>query len=144
MPQRRAHRRDGHSHGRRADSRRLHTSWHPVPDDWRTPHPTGTDRVAERAAFLEADVIVNVQGDEPFISPTAIEAIAAVLLTSTTTHAVANAYTEVDSPAAVIDHNVIKATLRQNGTALAFSRHPSPIRRAHGRPKGCPVSAGHG
>jgi 3-deoxy-manno-octulosonate cytidylyltransferase (CMP-KDO synthetase) len=89
-------------------------------------HPIGTDRVAERAAFLEADVIVNVQGDEPFISPTAIDAISEALLTPTTTHAVANAYTEVDSPAAVIDHNMIKATFRHSGTALAFSRRPIP------------------
>jgi 3-deoxy-manno-octulosonate cytidylyltransferase (CMP-KDO synthetase) len=78
------------------------------------------------SVIAEADVIVNVQGVEPFISSAAIEAIAAVLLTSTTTHAVANAYAEVDSPAAMIDHNVIKATLRHDDTALAFSRHPIP------------------
>ncbi|WP_405657817.1 3-deoxy-manno-octulosonate cytidylyltransferase [Streptomyces sp. NBC_00079] len=90
-------------------------------------HRTGTDRVAECAESLEADVIVNVQGDEPFISPSAIDAVVAVLLTRVTLpHTVANAYAEIDYPAATIDHNVVKVALRADGTALAFSRHPIP------------------
>ncbi|WP_328436564.1 3-deoxy-manno-octulosonate cytidylyltransferase [Streptomyces sp. NBC_00444] len=90
-------------------------------------HRTGTDRVAECAESLGADVIVNVQGDEPFVSPAAIDAVIAVLLTSSTSpHAVVNAYAETASPAAVIDHNMVKVTLRADGTALAFSRQPIP------------------
>jgi 3-deoxy-manno-octulosonate cytidylyltransferase (CMP-KDO synthetase) len=91
-------------------------------------HPTGTDRVAEAAESLDADVIVNVQGDEPFVSPTAIDAVTEVLLTPVTLlpTAVVNAYTEIQSPATVIDHNVVKVALRADGTALAFSRHPIP------------------
>lgn len=90
-------------------------------------HPTGTDRVAECAESLGADIIVNVQGDEPFISPAAIDAVCAVFLTPVGPRpAVANAYTELESPAAVIDHNVVKVALRGDGTALTFSRHPIP------------------
>ncbi|MFI1735194.1 3-deoxy-manno-octulosonate cytidylyltransferase [Streptomyces acidicola] len=90
-------------------------------------HSTGTDRVAECAESLDADIIVNVQGDEPFISPAAIDAVVAVFLTPVVPRqAVANAYTELACPAAVIDHNVVKVVLRGDGTALTFSRQPVP------------------
>ncbi|MGC9540004.1 cytidylyltransferase domain-containing protein [Streptomyces sp. UG1] len=52
-----------------------------IPHQMAGEHPTGTDRVAECAESLDADVIVNVQGDEPFISPAAIDAVIAVLPT---------------------------------------------------------------
>ena len=42
-------------------------------------HPTGTDRLAEVAAWLDAELIVNVQGDEPLIEPSAIDAAIAPL-----------------------------------------------------------------
>ncbi|WP_264349503.1 MULTISPECIES: cytidylyltransferase domain-containing protein [Streptomyces] len=42
-------------------------------------HLTGTDRVAACVEQLRADVYVNVQGDEPFVSPVAVEAVAATL-----------------------------------------------------------------
>ncbi|MFJ2342391.1 3-deoxy-manno-octulosonate cytidylyltransferase [Streptomyces antimycoticus] len=90
-------------------------------------HRTGTDRVAECAERIDADIIVNVQGDEPFVSPTAIDAVATTLLTSAAPlPAVANAYTEIEQPAAVVDHNAVKVTLRRDGTALSFSRQPIP------------------
>lgn len=83
--------------------------------------------MAECAKSLDADVIVNVQGDEPFISPAAIDAVVATFLTPVTQpHAVANAYAEIECPAAVIDHNVAKVALRADGTALTFSRQPIP------------------
>jgi 3-deoxy-manno-octulosonate cytidylyltransferase (CMP-KDO synthetase) len=90
-------------------------------------HLTGTDRVAECAESLDADVIVNVQGDEPFVSPDAIDAVTAVLLAPRHQNpAAANAYVEIDHPATVVDHNVVKVALRVDGTALAYSRHPIP------------------
>ncbi|MBE8477514.1 3-deoxy-manno-octulosonate cytidylyltransferase [Streptomyces justiciae] len=90
-------------------------------------HATGTDRVAECAEHLDADVIVNVQGDEPFIVPAAIDAVVSVLLgPEAPPHGGANGYAEIINPAAVIDHNVVKVVLRADGTALAFSRHPIP------------------
>ena len=42
----------------------------------RADHPSGTDRVAEVAAHLDADVVVNLQGDEPQLDPAAIDLLA--------------------------------------------------------------------
>src|SRR5438477_234289 len=46
----------------------------------RDDHPSGTDRVAEVAAKLEADIIVNVQGDEPLIDPASLDMLADLLV----------------------------------------------------------------
>lgn len=97
-------------------------------------HPTGTDRVAEciqQPAFCAYDGYINVQGDEPFISPDAIDRIAAALHSRTDDEvAIFNAYSDLYDPSAVCDHNVVKVTLRANGSALAFSRQPIPYPHA--------------
>ncbi|MEU6285166.1 3-deoxy-manno-octulosonate cytidylyltransferase [Streptomyces sp. NPDC047028] len=92
-------------------------------------HLTGTDRVAECAERLPADAYINVQGDEPFISPTAIDAISqAMEHLAPGTHAV-NAYTKLDDPGAVLDHNVVKVVVDAEHNALMFSRQPIPYPR---------------
>jgi 3-deoxy-manno-octulosonate cytidylyltransferase (CMP-KDO synthetase) len=92
--------------------------------------PTGTDRVAECArqhAFCTYEGYVNVQGDEPFISPDSIDRVAATLHSRVDDAVtVVNAYSDLHDPSAVCDHNVVKVTLRVNGSALAFSRQPIP------------------
>jgi 3-deoxy-manno-octulosonate cytidylyltransferase (CMP-KDO synthetase) len=94
-------------------------------------HLSGTDRVAECVERLDADIYLNVQGDEPFISPAAIDAVAAALHQPTEEPLTAvNAYTALDSPADVVDHNIVKATIRTDSSALAFSRHPIPYPRS--------------
>jgi 3-deoxy-manno-octulosonate cytidylyltransferase (CMP-KDO synthetase) len=94
-------------------------------------HPTGTDRVAECARRIEADGYVNVQGDEPLVSPTAIDTVIAALTCDEAFGVMAvNAYTPITDPAAVVDHNVVKVALRTDGHALAFSRQPIPYPRA--------------
>jgi len=91
-------------------------------------HPSGTDRVAEVAATLDAEVIVNVQGDEPLIEPETIEAaLAPVLrdesiLISTTSEPMAE-------PSEVFDPNVVKVVTDRRGFALYFSRLPIPYLR---------------
>lgn len=101
-------------------------------------HSTGTDRVAECAqqqAFCAYDGYVNVQGDEPFISPDAIDKVAAALHNrADDTVTVVNAYSDLRDPSAVCNHNVVKATLRINGSALAFSRQPIPYPHAAAHP----------
>ena len=92
-------------------------------------HATGTDRVAECARHLDADAIINVQGDEPFINPDAIDAVSLSLVESPSDLLVVNACAELQSPAGVIDHNVVKAVTTASNNALLFSRQPIPYPR---------------
>lgn len=92
-------------------------------------HATGTDRAAECAQFLNADAFINVQGDEPFINPDAIDAVSLALAESPSDMLVVNACTELHTPAAVLDHNVVKAVTATSGNALMFSRQPIPYPR---------------
>lgn len=90
-------------------------------------HPTGTDRLAEVAnAFPDVDVIVNVQGDEPFIAPESIDALAGAFTDETLSMATLKTVMEEDeynSPAAV------KVVTDQAGYALYFSRSLIPYPR---------------
>ena len=99
-------------------------------------HRTGTDRLAEVAATLDCDLVVNVQGDEPLLDPAAIdEAVAPFasspdLLMTTLRHRFA-------VPDDARDPNVVKVVVDRNGFALYFSRAPIPFvrdPRAAGRP----------
>jgi len=92
-------------------------------------HLTGTDRVAECAVRVPADGYINVQGDEPFIAPAAIDAISDALDHLTSGALAVNAYTELDDAGAVLDHNVVKVVLKSDGNALMFSRQPIPYPR---------------
>lgn len=94
----------------------------------RTDHATGSDRLAEACALLGldgADVVVNVQGDEPLIDAALIDAVADLLarradcVMGTAAHAIASA-DELDNP------NVVKVVLDAAGRALYFSRAPIP------------------
>jgi 3-deoxy-manno-octulosonate cytidylyltransferase (CMP-KDO synthetase) len=92
-------------------------------------HPSGTDRIAEAARKLEADVVVNIQGDEPLLDPAEIEAVAAPFqgdpnLVMTT------AATPIRHPRDVESPDVVKVVLDQHGYALYFSRLPIPYYRS--------------
>ena len=90
---------------------------------------SGTDRVAEVAATLDSDLIVNVQGDEPLIEPSTIDAAIQSLLddreadVSTTSEPM----TSVDD---VFNPSVVKVVTDGRGYALYFSRSPIPHLRA--------------
>ena len=91
-------------------------------------HLTGTDRVAECARMLDADVIVNVQGDEPFILPESIDAVTRALLGSEISGlAATNGYGIIDSAEDVNDQGVVKVILSTSGIALSYSRLPIPL-----------------
>jgi 3-deoxy-manno-octulosonate cytidylyltransferase (CMP-KDO synthetase) len=92
----------------------------------RDDHPSGSDRLAEACSLLglhDQDIVVNVQGDEPLIDPSSIDAAAALLQSrpecsmSTLAHAIDN----VDD---FRNANVVKVVLDSNNTALYFSRAP--------------------
>ncbi|GGT72270.1 hypothetical protein GCM10010272_14240 [Streptomyces lateritius] len=92
-------------------------------------HLTGTDRVAECAEHLPADAYINVQGDEPFISPAAIDAVSEALEQLAHGTLAVNAYTELDDVGAVLDHNVVEVVVDIEPNALMFSRQPIPYPR---------------
>ncbi|MGF1425045.1 3-deoxy-manno-octulosonate cytidylyltransferase [Kitasatospora sp. LaBMicrA B282] len=93
-------------------------------------HPTGTDRVAEAAEHLDADAYLNVQGDEPFIDPGAIDAVSTALTELPPGAVAVNACTQLTDPAAVQDHNVVKVVTTPDQRALMFSRQPIPYPKA--------------
>ncbi len=95
----------------------------------RRDHPSGTDRVAEVAAlpeFRSYDVIVNVQGDEPFISAAAVHGAAALVSTGRFPLGTAAAPADV---AALERPSVVKVVYADDGRALYFSRAPIPFPR---------------
>ena len=100
-------------------------------------HASGTDRLAELAAiesWPEADIVVNVQGDEPLIPPAIIRQVA-MLLDSDREAAIATLATPVESLAEFLDPNAVKVVADAKGRALYFSRAPVPWQR-DGAPAG--------
>ena len=94
----------------------------------REDHPSGTDRVAEVAAgFPNAKVIVNVQGDEPFIDPAQIAAVVAPF--SDPEIEIATLAHRISDERSLLSPNVVKVVRDENGRALYFSRHAIPFLR---------------
>ncbi len=95
-------------------------------------HPSGSDRIAEAAARLECDGVVNIQGDEPLMDPAAIDAVAGALASCEMSTAAVRIRTgeDYDNP------NVVKVVVSAAGRALYFSRRAIPcVREAAGRPR---------
>lgn len=91
-------------------------------------HVSGTDRIAELARRFEWDdeqIVVNVQGDEPLISPVCI-AQTARLLAWRPQAAIATLVTPLESEAEFRDPNFVKVVTDKDGWALYFSRAPIP------------------
>ena len=99
----------------------------------RPDHPTGTDRLAEVAQRVKAEVYVNVQGDEPLVSPASVAACANALFSCPEAQ-VSSVY-EPCPPEDVQKPSVVKVVTDLEGWALYFSRHPIPFERnARGAP----------
>ncbi|MEO8741671.1 MAG: 3-deoxy-manno-octulosonate cytidylyltransferase [Lysobacteraceae bacterium] len=93
----------------------------------RTDHASGTDRLAECAVQLnwdDAQIVVNLQGDEPFAPPEGIRAVAACLAESGAEMATLAA--PIDELQTLFDPNAVKVVRAANGDALYFSRAPLP------------------
>jgi len=91
----------------------------------RPDHRSGTERVAEVATHVAAEVYVNVQGDEPVIEPAAIDA-AVEALTGDDSVRVSTLCVAIQEPADVVNPNVVKVVADFDGNALYFSRAPIP------------------
>ncbi len=91
----------------------------------RSDHPSGTDRVAEVAASNSADIIVNIQGDEPLIDPAAIDAAALSLMTDAKAP-MATLKKRIEDLQEFANPNVVKVVTDHHHRALYFSRSPIP------------------
>ena len=97
----------------------------------RPEHPSGTDRIAEVAGRIACDAIVNIQGDEPMIDPSVIDAVAGALAQNE----MSTAATRIKNPADYDNPNVNKVVVNAAGRALYFSRRTIPyLREAASRP----------
>ncbi len=94
----------------------------------RDDHPSGTDRVAEAAAATDADVIVNIQGDEPLIDPAAIDTAIHTLLDDSACQ-MATLKKRILTAEEINNPNVVKVVTAHDGRALYFSRSPIPFNR---------------
>ncbi len=95
-------------------------------------HQSGTDRCAEAARLLadkiDFDVVINVQGDEPFIKPNQIEMLKSCFKNHTE---IATLIKMIENSAELFNPNRPKVVLNKNSEALYFSRSPIPYIREH-------------
>jgi 3-deoxy-manno-octulosonate cytidylyltransferase (CMP-KDO synthetase) len=94
-------------------------------------HPSGTDRVAEAMRGEEADLVVNLQGDEPIFDPNAVDELVRVMDADPAIQMGTLAHPIRDTEERE-DINVVKVVVDQAGFALYFSRAPIPFRRRAG------------
>ena len=99
----------------------------------RPTHRTGLDRIAEVAADLECDIVVNVQGDEPLLEPRMIAEVVEPLDRDATVQ-MSTLRRRIGDPADQSDPNVVKVVVDLKGDALYFSRSPVPFVRDAGQP----------
>lgn len=105
-------------------------------------HQSGTDRIAEVVAaghYQSTDIIVNVQGDEPFISPQLIQQVARGL--TQTAAPMATLCWPIDDTEMLHNPNVVKVVRSRDNHALYFSRSPIPAHRDH--PNSCALAYKH-
>jgi len=88
-------------------------------------HKTGTDRVAEVAKRIKADLYVNIQGDEPLIESKTIEAAIKPFLENQKID-VTNLMTKINKDYELIDSNIPKVVVNKNNEAIFLSRLPIP------------------
>ena len=98
-------------------------------------HQSGTDRLAEVAAELACDIIVNVQGDEPLIEPAMIDEAVEPLLADPLV-VMSTLRRQIEDPRELENPNVTKLVVDREGYALYFSRAPIPFVR-----QGAPAAA---
>jgi 3-deoxy-manno-octulosonate cytidylyltransferase (CMP-KDO synthetase) len=94
----------------------------------RSDHISGTDRIAEVVAHLpDVEVVINIQGDEPFVRVEQLEQLCSFFTQPEV--AIATLAHPITDAAMITDPNVVKAVFAPNGRALYFSRAPIPYLR---------------
>lgn len=105
-------------------------------------HPSGTDRVAEAVEALGADVVINIQGDEPLIDPALIDRLAGAMEEGPDWD-MATAAVPIRSPADLADPSVVKVVWGEGHRALYFSRAAIPFVRDRDAPEGVAIHWRH-
>jgi 3-deoxy-manno-octulosonate cytidylyltransferase (CMP-KDO synthetase) len=95
-------------------------------------HESGSDRIAEAVQDLDIDIVVNVQGDEPFVKREPLEKVIAVF--SDTTVQVASLMQVLTDNTLIQDPNYVKVAVDKNNNALFFSRSVIPYPRSTDSP----------
>jgi len=90
-------------------------------------HVSGTDRIAAAVRGEDCDLVVNVQGDEPFVEPGPLEALIAPF-TAVEPPEAATLATPIGDAADLFNPAVVKVLVGRDGYAVYFSRHPIPWR----------------
>ncbi len=90
-------------------------------------HQSGTDRIAEAVANLNCEIVINVQGDEPFIDPQLIENLVDSLEDQSIN--MASVMCKLTTVEDLKNHNIVKVTVDKNNNALYFSRSIIPYHR---------------
>ena len=91
-------------------------------------HKTGSDRIAQVAAHMDCDIVVNIQGDEPLIEPEIIDEFVQEMLKDTKLVMVTGCH-EIHDEQALQNPNVVKVVSNLHGFALLFSRSLIPYPR---------------
>jgi len=108
-------------------------------------HASGTDRVAEVANNIpEAEIVVNVQGDEPMISPATIERAVDTMaqeISKTNGAGIVTTWEPIDSIRELLNPDLVKVVLDENENAVYFSRSPVPYPRDAAKRHGSPNAA---
>ena len=90
-------------------------------------HESGSDRIAEAIAGMDVDIVVNVQGDEPFVQKDPLEKLLAVF--SDERVQVASLMQVLKEEQFIADPNYVKVAVDKNFNSLLFSRSPIPYHR---------------
>jgi 3-deoxy-manno-octulosonate cytidylyltransferase (CMP-KDO synthetase) len=88
-------------------------------------HRSGTDRIAEAVRGEQCDLVINVQGDEPFVEAAPLEALVAAFAAGLPLQA-ATLATPIRHAAELFNPAVVKVLVGRDGYAVYFSRHPIP------------------
>ncbi len=89
-------------------------------------HASGSDRICEVINPLDVKVVINIQGDEPLIHPTMIDAVSRALLDDSSI-SMATIMKNIEDERVINDPNVVKVVIDKNNFALYFSRSPIPF-----------------
>ncbi len=93
-------------------------------------HESGSDRIAEAVVNMNVDIVINVQGDEPFVSKKMLQDLIAVFKNDVAnTIQVASPIKKITDIAQIANSNIVKVTVDKNNNALLFSRSIIPFNR---------------